>query len=199
MPSYVAKVLTQFHHEPPKRQQDSPYLCAPTKYGAKAQYTEQPKDRYHLTKQIKKIIQQVTGKFLFLGRAVDSTLLTPLSATASQQATPTEATLEHTKQFLDYMASQEDAVLTYHASNMILVVPNNAGYHSKLGARSRAGGHFFLSTNDDIPPNNGAILGIAQIIKAVMTSAAEAEVGALFINTKEAVNIRNILQEMGHL
>ena len=55
-----------------------------------------------------------------------------------------------------------------------------------------------MSNNVDIPPNNGAILNIAKIIKAVMSSAAEAEVGALFINAKEAVHIRNILHEMGH-
>jgi hypothetical protein len=31
-----------------------------------------------------------------------------------------------------------------------------------------------------------------------MSSAAEAELGALFINTKEAVYLRQILMEMGH-
>ena len=48
------------------------------------------------------------------------------------------------------------------------------------------------------PPNNGAILNIAQIIKNVMSSAAEAELGALFVCAREAVYIRNILKEMGH-
>lgn len=47
-------------------------------------------------------------------------------------------------------------------------------------------------------PNNGAILNIAQIIKAVMSSAAKAELGALFINAKEAVYIRQMLTKMGH-
>jgi hypothetical protein len=32
----------------------------------------------------------------------------------------------------------------------------------------------------------------------VVASAAEAEIGALFLNAKEGVNIRNILKEMGH-
>ena len=31
-----------------------------------------------------------------------------------------------------------------------------------------------------------------------MSSAAAAELGALFINAREAVHIRNILEEMGH-
>ena len=103
-----------------------------------------------------------------------------------------------TKYILDYMASQEDAVLTYSASNMVLAVHINAGYHSKPRARSRAGGHFFLSNNADIPPNNGAIFNIAQIIKVFMSYEAEAELGGLFINAKEDVHLRNILTEMGH-
>jgi hypothetical protein len=48
------------------------------------------------------------------------------------------------------------------------------------------------------PPNNGAILTVATIIKAVMLSAAEAESGALYINAKEAAYIWQILIEMGH-
>ena len=42
------------------------------------------------------------------------------------------------------------------------------------------------------------MLTIAQIIDAVMSSAAEAELGVLFINAKEAVHMRRILEEMGH-
>ena len=106
--------------------------------------------------------------------------------------------MEQAKQLLDYISSQEDAVITYNASDMVLAAHSDAGYHNEAGARSRAGGHFFLSTNEEIPPNNGSILNIAQIIKAVMSSAAEAELGALYINAREAVHIRNILEEMGH-
>jgi hypothetical protein len=36
------------------------------------------------------------------------------------------------------------------------------------------------------------------IIKAVMSSAAEAKLGALFLNIKEAVYLRQILSKMGH-
>ena len=89
---------------------------------------------------------------MYLGRAVDSILLTPLSAIASQQAAPTQHTMERTKQLLDYIACQEDAVVTYHASDMILAAHSDAGYHNEPGARSRAGGNFYLSNNADIPP-----------------------------------------------
>ena len=96
------------------------------------------------------------------------------------------------------MASQEEAVLTYKASDMVLAIHSDASYLSEPKARSRAGGHMFISSNDDIPTNNGAVLNISQIIRAVMSSAAEAELGALFINAKTAVSMRHTLEEMGH-
>ena len=138
------------------------------------------------------------GKFLFYGRAVDSTVLTPISAIASQQAQPTEEMMAQVKQLLDYLATQEEAVLTYSASKMILAVHSDAGYLNEPKARSRAGGHFFLSNNSDIPPNNVAMLNIAHIIKHVMASATEAELAALYIMAREAVYMRIILEEMGH-
>ncbi|EJK70217.1 hypothetical protein THAOC_08442 [Thalassiosira oceanica] len=81
---------------------------------------------------------------------------------------------------------------------MILAAHSDASYLSEPKARSRAGGHIFLSENVEDPPNNGAILTIAQIIKNVMTSATEAELAALYIVAKECVYIRIILEEMGH-
>jgi hypothetical protein len=64
--------------------------------------------------------------------------------------------------------------------------------------RNQAGGYFFLSIEDKSPPNNGAIFTNATIIKTVMASAAEAELGVLYLNAKEVVYLRQILIEMGH-
>ena len=89
-------------------------------------------------------------------------------------------------------------MITYHVSDMILAAHNDAGYHSEPGARSRADGHFYLSNSAEVPPNIGSIHNVAPIIKHAMSSAADAELGALFINAREAVHIRNILEEMGH-
>jgi hypothetical protein len=46
--------------------------------------------------------------------------------------------------------------------------------------------------------HNGSMLTLSTILRMVVASAAEAEIGALFFNSKEGVNIRNILKEMGH-
>ena len=198
MPGYVKKALKQFQHETPKKHQNSPFPYTEPTYGATKQYAKEESKTAKLDKKGKRFVQQVCGKFLFYGRAVDSTVLTPISAIASQQAQPTEDTMAHTKQLLDYLATQEEAVLTYKASKMVLVVHSDAGYLNETKARSRAGGHFFLSDNADAPANNGAVLNIAHIIKHVMSSATEAELAALYIMAREAVYIRIILEEMGH-
>eukprot|EP00804_Cyclotella_cryptica_P011337 CCRYP_016347-RD/>CCRYP_016347-RD protein AED:0.48 eAED:0.48 QI:0/-1/0/1/-1/0/1/0/66 len=65
---------------------------------------------------------------------------------------------------------------------MILAAHSNAGYLNATNAPSRAGGRHFLSKNQPFPPNNCTIHNVAAIIKAVMSSAAEAEMGELYIN-----------------
>ena len=151
-----------------------------------------------MTAKIKKYVQHVTGTFLYYARAVDSTMLVALSAIASSQSGPKAATMGKVKHFLDYVALHPDAMLTYRVSNMVMSVHSDASYLSEPKARSRAGGHFFLSDHSENPPNNGAVLNIAQIIKNVMTLAADAEIGALFINSRQAIPARNTVEEMGH-
>ncbi len=102
-------------------------------------------------------------------------MLTAFSSLASEQAAPTEKMMQKCLQFLDHTASQEDAMITYQASNMRLMKHSDASYLSKPKAQSRAGGHIFMACTKDIPINNGAVLNIVQIIRAVMSSAAEAD------------------------
>jgi hypothetical protein len=107
--------------------------------------------------------------------------------------------MQQTLQLLDYLATQKDAILSYHASNMVLAVPSNTRYLSEPKVQSQAGGHFFLSSNTTVPPNNGAIVNIAQIIKNAMSSATKEEAAGLYIMACIAVYIRIILEELGHV
>ncbi len=66
-----------------------------------------------LDKAGKKFIQEVTGVFLYLAQAVDLMMLTALSSLASKQAAPKEKTMQISLQFLDFTASEEDAIITY--------------------------------------------------------------------------------------
>ena len=58
---------------------------------------------------------------------------------------------------------------------MILSAHSNATYLNFRCARSRAGSRIILSKNTPVPSLKGPVLTIAQIIKNVMSSAAEAE------------------------
>ncbi len=87
-------------------------------------------------------------------------MLTPLSALASKQVAPLENMMQNCLQFLDYAASQEDAIVTYQASNMKLAIHSNASYLSEPKARSRAGSHMFMAGTREIPIKNRAVLNI---------------------------------------
>jgi len=198
MPGYIENALIRFGHEPPDKPQLQPYPHTIPTYGTTIQYAKAADTSPAATKAEEKYIRQVIGVLLYYGRAVDSTIITGLSSLAAAQANPTTHTLSLVKWLLDYAATNPNAILTYKKSDMVLAVHSDASYLSEPSARSRVGGHFFCSTNAKDPPNNGAVLNISKILKAVMSSAAEAELGALYINAREAIPMRHLLEEMGH-
>ena len=87
-------------------------------------------------------------------------MLVALSTIASEQSAPTESTLEKALYLLDYVASYPNAVLTYSAINMVLNLHTDAAYLLEPRARSRAGGHLYLSDDVEFPDNYGAVLNI---------------------------------------
>ena len=68
---------------------------------------------------------------------------------------------------------------------------------SESGSRSRVGAHIFLSAEDNFPVLNGPMLIITQIMKDILTSAAEVRTVTLFLTAKEMVALQNTLGEMG--
>ena len=77
---------------------------------------------------------------------------------------------------------------------MILHVESDASYLSISKARSRVGVYQYLispSNNPNLPPTetspmNGPLRAVCNILRNVMASAANAEVGGLFVNGQEA-------------
>ena len=84
---------------------------------------------------------------------------------------------------------------------MILNIHSDALYLSEQNGRSRASGHYFMGwmpvANEPIKLN-GAVHTLCTILKFVAASAAEAELGALFLNIKQGRIMRLTLEEMGH-
>jgi len=162
-----------------------------------------------LDKDGHKYVQQVAGTFLLYARAVDSTMLPAFGSISTNQASPTQATKDNVNQLLDYAATHPDAALRFYASDMVLHIHSDTSYLSESKAHSRAGGHHYLSSMSAHPkqqptdadpsvPNNGAVFTLSVIMKAILTSAAEAELAALFLNVKEATVERITLKELGH-
>ena len=84
---------------------------------------------------------------------------------------------------------------------MILQIHTDASYLSEPKARSHTDGHYFLGwlPHDNQPIRlNGAIHTLCTVLKFVALSAAEAEIGALFLNIKQGRVLRITLAEMGN-
>ena len=87
------------------------------------------------------------------------------------------------------------AIWYWHATVM-----HHTSYLSEPKERSHVGGHHFMSSDSPIPLINGAVLNITQLIKVVVTSAADAKIGALYINTLwEDILVRQTLVKMGQI
>ena len=151
MPGYLQKALIRFKHKTPDKIQNSPHPHVILQYGAKTQYARDKDVSLPLLKEEMKYVQAVAGTLLYHVRAVNTTILTALSLIATEQAKPTQEMMKKVKQLLDYCATQEDAIIAYNASKMILAIPSNARYCKEKNARSQAGGHFSYQTTKKSP------------------------------------------------
>lgn len=200
MPGYVEKQLLKYKHPKPSKPVYTPWEPTPFRYG-KPNETAPEDDSPTLDEDGIKFIQQVVGSFMYYCRATDPTIPVALNELAGRQSKATKSLMQRCKHFLDYMATHPNASIRFYASDMILNVHSDASYLSAPNARSRASGYFFLGS---VPqPNmpiklNGAINVICSTLKFVAASAAEAELGALFHNAKEAKILRITLEELGH-
>ena len=86
----------------------------------------------------------------------------------------------------------------------------DASYLSVSKARSHAAAYFYLSTDNGalLPPDhklklpvrpNGAVHFMSTVMRQVLSSATEAEVGATFYGCQDAVPLRYMLADLGHI
>jgi hypothetical protein len=199
MPGYVANVLSKFQRDTPKQPQRTPSRYVMPVYGAKTQYATQDETPPLAAKQCLNI-QKVTGSVLYYARAVYPTVLMHINDIANEQTKATEKTQAATNPLLDYLATNPDATIRYHASDMIIHIHSDSSYLSVSNASSRLGGLFICG---DKPPHkdnpNVSILNVASVIKNVVASAAESEVGACFQNAQNGAPLRVTHTELGHI
>ena len=201
MPNYIKKLLDRFKHIRPQRPVHTPYKPPPKTYGIDSQKPTEEDTSKLLDKKGIQEIQQIVGAILYYARAIDCTVGVALITISSEQTKATETTRQRAKLLLDYLVTHPNAEIKFYASDMILNVHSDISYLSETRARSRVGGYYFLGSepqeNEPISLN-GNVYTLSTILKFVVASAAEAELGALLHNAKKAKIIRLALQELGH-
>ena len=186
----------KYGHPCPSKPQISPHKHREVIYGAKEQLTPEDDTSLSLDNQGTKHVQGIVGALLHYVWAVENKLLVDLSAIVYQKYYSTQHTNEEIMQILDYCATYPTDGILYRSSNMVLCAHSDAGFYNESKGCSRAGAQILLSENDAMPWCNGPVLTLPLIIKFVMSSASEAELGALFITAQEMVAMRHTLEEM---
>ena len=204
MPKYVLKILKKLGHPSPSTQRHSPHRWVPKTYGQKVHLTA-PEDHSEILSKLETTkIQRIVGSFLYYARAVDSTIHTAVNELSASQAAPTTKTKDATIMLMDYLSTHPQAKIRYKASDMQMYVDSDAAYLVAPKSKSRIGGYFYLSNQYNkhdktpSPPLNGPIHIEYQVLKHVVTSAAEAETSGIFLNIKTAIWIRRMLEVLGH-
>jgi hypothetical protein len=183
MLGYCQKKLQEYEHIHPKKTQHCPYSPEPKQFSIKAPWPLPGINFKLLNKRSKKWIQKIVGSILYYARAVNMMVLMALSTIVMLQAHPTKNTMTRCIQLLDYPAMHADAKIRFYASDMIMNIHSDVSYLSESKTLSRACGHFFMGwkPEDNQPIKlNGAFYTNSVILKFIVMSAAEAELGALF-------------------
>jgi hypothetical protein len=199
MPGYIKTALHKYQNASPARPEHTPHTWNPLIYGEKKQFVNDKTSRPTLSDKDVNKLQQLTGTLLYYARAIDPKLIMPINVLASEQSNATEVTADKVIKLLNYCNTHPEKK-RYHASDMIWHIHSDAYYLSENEAKSRAGGFFYMGSNakTDKKLTNVAILIISKVLKHVMSSAADAEIGAVFINAKEGAVLRTTLEELGH-
>ena len=107
-------------------------------YGVKGaqQLATPPSTSPELNQKETRHIQSAIGSLLYYARALDCTMLPTLNQIGATQARPTQETKDKLSCLLDYAATYPEAVVRFHATDMILNVDSDAAYLVLPKARS---------------------------------------------------------------
>jgi hypothetical protein len=166
-------------------------------YGQSVQYepvdTSPPLDAAR-----KQLLMEIVGCKMYVARAVQYDVLTATCKLASEQAHATDATWKKALHLLSYDKDHLEPHLTFKAESMMLHGYCDASYLSEAGSRSRGGDFSYIGHPYPAPPN-AAIEPHSQVLKCVLTSAAQAEHAELFEFAQDIVAQRQLLEWAGYI
>ncbi len=118
-----------------------------------------------------------------------------LSTIAIEQTKATETTMGWCIQLLDYLASNQEANVRFHTLNIIMNIHSDAWEREVEHADI-----FFMGwmPKNGEPMKLNATFHNSSIMKFVVASAAEAELGAIFHNCQTGMIFRQTLADLGH-
>jgi hypothetical protein len=194
MPGYIARLLKRVRPDGIKGATTPSIYSAPNYKSRSAQTATvdvsplaSPSQQHEL--------QVVVGTLLYYARTVDPSILTAVHELGSVQAKPTLNDLRKMERLLQYVSTHQTYGIRFHASSMQLQIQSDASYLSRTKARSVCGGIHYLGSETAI---NGPFFCTSKMISCVVTSAAEAELGAVFQNAQKGAHFRNTLVELGY-
>jgi hypothetical protein len=94
LPGYIKAALHKYQHDAPARPEHAPHTWNPPIYGSKTQFVKDETISPALSDKDVHKLQQLTGTLLYYSRAVDPTLIIPISVLASEQSNSTEVTAD---------------------------------------------------------------------------------------------------------
>jgi hypothetical protein len=200
MPVYITSMLHKYQHPPSKRPQYAPHIWTEPAYGQRIQYAPLPDESAAASAADITRAQGIIGILLYYARSVDPTLIVPLSTIASRLSTATTTTMDAVSHLLEYCSTKPIATIRYYMLDIKLKIHSDASYLSEPNAKSRIGGYFFLGNRKHprcTSLSNGPLLCQSNDLKQVVSSVAEAEYGALFVNAKTGTVTRKTIKEMG--
>jgi hypothetical protein len=193
MPGYIAKLMKRVRPAGVKAASTPSVYSAPNYKTTRQTATVDESPLATPTQQHE--MQVVVGTLLYYARTVDPSILTAVHELGSIQARPTVNDVIKMERLLQYAASHQHHGIRFYASCMQLQIQSDASYLSRTRARSVAGGVHYLGTPEFI---NGPFYCFSKIISCIVSSAAEAELGAAFMNAQKGAQFRNTLVELGY-
>jgi hypothetical protein len=150
---YIKATLHKYQHPAPARPEHAPHTWNPPIYGAKTQFVNEATPSPAVSDKDVNKLQQLTGTLLYYTRAVDPTLIMTINVLASEQSNATEVTADKVIKLLNYCNTHPETKIRYHASDMILHIHSDVSYLSENEATSRAGGFFYMGSNNKTDKN----------------------------------------------
>jgi hypothetical protein len=194
MPGYIAKLLKRVRPNGVKPA-STPSIYSPPNYKNTRTQTATVDESPLASKEQQLELQIVVGTLLYYARTVDPSILTVVHELGSTQSKPTSNDLKKMERLLQYISTHQHHGIRFHASPMQLQIHSDASYLSRPKAKSVLGGFHYLGTEEII---NGPFFCTSKTISCVVSSAAEAELGAAFQNAQKGAEFRNTLLELGY-